>query len=82
MVDEYFRQPEISYFNCYYRGDLTRWQAETEDEKRAFAELTDLKNRVALKNWYLKLSSINPGAEVFRQILQRAINEELPLAKK
>jgi hypothetical protein len=74
-----FDDARSSFFNCYYRGDLSSWQPRTEKEKQAFAELTASVNRAALKTWYSRSSSINSAAEAFRQILQRAINEDLPL---
>jgi hypothetical protein len=76
-----FDNPRSSFFNCYYRGDLSSWEPETQEEKEAFGELTTIGNHTALKVWYAKLTSINPAAEAFRQILQKAIKEELPLGK-
>jgi hypothetical protein len=55
------------------------WRPETEIEQEAFSLLTSKENRVELKKWYLQISTINPLAEMFRQILERAINEKLPL---
>ena len=72
-------KPQSSFFNCYHRGDLSCWQPGTNEEKKAFAELTSLENREALRKWYYQLHSINPGADVFRRILEKEIGEELPL---
>jgi hypothetical protein len=71
-----------SFSICYYFGDLSSWRPETEEEKLAFAELIASENRPALRAWYSKYSAINAGAEAMRQVLRKAINEELPLAKE
>ncbi len=72
-----FDKPQSSFFVCYYRGDLSRWFPETEEEKSAFVELTAPENREALKGWYARCPSINPGAEALRRILEKAIGEQL-----
>ena len=77
-----FDKPQSSFFNCYYRGDLSCWQPTTPEEKEAFAELIAPANREALKEWYTRLHSINPGAEAFRRVLERAVGEELPLKQQ
>jgi hypothetical protein len=59
--------------------DVQRWSPATESESRAFAELTLPENRTALREWYASATAVNPHAELFRQILARAIAEELPL---
>jgi hypothetical protein len=74
-----FDNPRSTIFNCYYRGNLSSWQPETAGEKEAFSALIAPANRVALKAWYSRFSSINEAAEAFRQILRQAINEDLPL---
>ncbi len=74
-----FDKPDASFFECYYRGDLSTWTPRTEQEKLAFSKLTDPENREALKQWFSRSSAINPGAEAFRRILERAIGEKLPL---
>ena len=76
-----FDKPQSSFFNCYYRGDLSCWQPETSEEKEAFAALTSPENREALKKWYSQLPSINAGADAFHRILEKEIGEELPLKK-
>jgi len=76
-----FDNPRSTFFNRYYRGDLSSWEPGTQEEKTAFSDLTAPVNRAALKAWYSSVSSINPGAEAFRQILERAINEALPVGK-
>ncbi len=58
------------------------WRPNTEAEQKAFEELTSKENRELLKAWYLNITSINPTADRFRRILERAIGEEIPLAKK
>ena len=59
--------------------DVQRWSPASERERRAFAELTSPQNRSALREWYSSAAAVNPHAEQFRQILARAIGEELPL---
>ena len=77
-----FDDPRSSFFTCYYRGNLSSWKPETENERLAFSELIAPINRDLLKAWYSRLPAINPAAEALRQVLQKAINEELPLAKQ
>jgi hypothetical protein len=74
-----FDKPAASFFECYYRGDLSAWKPTTREEIQAFAQLTAPENRQAVKEWYSKSSAINPGAEAFRAILERAVGEKLPL---
>jgi len=77
-----FGNPRSSFFECYYRGDLSVWQPSTEAEKIAFAELTDLRNRDALKKWFADVSAVNPGAEALRKILEKAVGEDLPVGRQ
>ena len=77
-----FESPRTAFFHHYYQGDLDAWQPQTREEIEAFSQLTAPANRTALKVWYLKQFLINPVADAFRQILEKAINEELPLRTK
>jgi len=74
-----FDKPDCSFFNCYFRGDISTWQPGTEPEKKAFAELTAPENRSLLKHWYAKEKAINPMAEAMRRILERETKEQLPV---
>lgn len=74
-----FDKPDASFFQCYYRGDLSSWTPSSEQEKLAFSKLTAPENREALKQWFSRSSAINPGAEALRGILESAIGEKLPL---
>jgi hypothetical protein len=75
-----FDKPNSSFLECYYRGDPSTWTPSTEEEKLAFSKLTAPENRHALKEWFSRSPAINPGAEAFKVILERAIGEKLPLA--
>lgn len=55
------------------------WRPKTKLEQEAITRLTAVENRSALKIWYGQFPTINPTAEIFRQILERFIGEELPL---
>jgi hypothetical protein len=55
------------------------WHPIGEKEEAAFRALTAIENRAALKKWYSAGFSINPVADALRKILERAIDEELPL---
>jgi hypothetical protein len=76
-----FDKPTSSFLECYYRGDLSTWQPGTEEESRAFGQLTAPENREALKKWYARCPSINLGAEAFHRILEKAIGERLPIGE-
>jgi inorganic triphosphatase YgiF len=56
-----------------------QWQPGNEAEKKAFESLTADENRIALREWYRRGASINPHADRFRQILAKAIGEDLPV---
>ncbi len=74
-VDSSLRQFE-------YLQQLDSWHPATEKERAAFDALTAVENRAALKVWYSSFPSINPVADKFRHILERAIGEELPLKQR
>jgi hypothetical protein len=74
-----FDKPNSSFLECFYRGDLSIWKPTTDEERRAFTQLTAPENREALKEWFSRSSSINPGAEALRRILERAIGDQLPV---
>ena len=76
-----FEKPTSSFLECFYRGDLSTWRPGTEEERRAFDQLTAPENRQALKAWYARYPSINPGAEALHRILEKAIGERLPIGK-
>ena len=76
-----FDKPNSSFLECYYRGDLSTWTPSTDEERVAFSKLTAPENRDALKQWFSRSSAINPGAEAFRVLLERAIGEQLPLGR-
>jgi len=59
-----------------------QWLPNKNDEKSAFDALTSEENRMSLKAWYAGAHALNPRADLFRQILERAINEKLPLGNK
>ena len=77
-----FDSPRTLFFHHYYHGDLNTWQPQTREEKECFNQLTTPANRAALKAWYGKMPFINPVADAFRQLLEKAINENLPLGLK
>ena len=77
-----FDKPQSSFFTCYYRGSMTSWRPETEEERQAFVELIAPENREQLKMWYSRLSSINDMADVFRHVLEQEIGEALPIGRK
>jgi hypothetical protein len=74
-----FDKQQSSFFIAYYRGDPSTWLPEGDEEKSSFAELTAPENRESLKQWYARREAINPGAEAFRRILERAVGEPLPV---
>jgi len=74
-----FDKPTSSFLECYYRGDLSTWQPGTQEESRAFGQLTTPENREALRAWYAHYPAINPGAEALRRILEKATGEPLPI---
>ena len=74
-----FEKVDSSFFLCFFRGDLTTWKPETDEEKKAFASLTAPENREELRKWYSQLSSINTMADALRHILEREIGERLPI---
>jgi hypothetical protein len=74
-VDSSFRQVETF-------GQAGRWLPITDVERNAFAALVAPENRGALKTWYSSGSSLNPHADLFRRVLERAIGEDLPLATR
>jgi hypothetical protein len=74
----------FGWIDSSFRQVGTREEAErcvpgTEREKKEFAELAAMKNRSALKAWYAVGGPLNPHAELFRQVLERAIGEGLPI---
>lgn len=71
-MDSSFRQVETA-------EEAGRWIPTTESEKLAFEALTAIQNRCALKAWYAAISSLNPHALLFHQILEQTIGERLPL---
>jgi hypothetical protein len=77
-----FDDPRSSFFNCYYRGDVSSWQPTTLPEKEALAQLAHISNRAALKQWYSEVAAINPVAEVMRRFLEKYIGDELPLKRE
>jgi hypothetical protein len=62
-------------------GGPCEWRPRNDGEKAAFSALTNRENRQALKAWYAGIPSINPMADAFRKILERAIGDELPLGR-
>ena len=74
-----FDKPWSSFFTCYFRGDLTTWKPDTDEERRAFASLVAPENREDLRKWYAQLTSINAMADALRHILEREIGEDLPI---
>ena len=74
-----FDYPRTAFFHYYYHGDLQSWRPSSREEQEAFHQLTAAGNRAALKAWYHKQPSIHPVADAFRRILEKAINEELPI---
>jgi hypothetical protein len=64
--------------------DAYGWIKATEgaNSKRAMEILTHLTSselRGPLKSWYLRHSTLNPAADEFRRMLEKAIGEPLPL---
>lgn len=58
---------------------VARWQPWSGIEREAFDALLAVENRSFLRDWYgAWLGELNPAAEEFRQILERAIGEPLP----
>jgi hypothetical protein len=77
-----FDKPQSSFFLSHYRGDVSSWEPTTDEEKQALAELTAPENRESLREWYAQAPSINEGAKVFHDILEKIIGEKLPIGKK
>jgi len=76
---EVFDSVDYSLRQFEYLGQFDTWQPMTQKEQKAFNALTAKENRDALKVWYSVLTSLNPVADQFRRILERAVGEELPL---
>ena len=76
-----FSRPDSSFRKVRSEDDVRDWLPCTEDEREAFEALIALENRVALKNWYSQFESLNPTADAFRRVLERAAGEPLPFGK-
>jgi hypothetical protein len=72
-----FSRPDSSFRKVRSEEDVREWQPQSKLEREAFEALIADENRHQLKAWYAQFPSINPAAEAFRQILQKAIKEEL-----
>lgn len=60
-------------------AEAFRWRPAEGMEKEAFDALIALENRPALKEWYASIPAINPHAELFRRVLERATSDCLPV---
>ncbi len=76
-----FSRPDSSFRTVRSEEDVKEWQPQTDEEQKAFDALIAKENRGLLKAWYAQFPSINPTADAFRRILERAIGKKLPLGK-
>ena len=77
-----FTKPDSSWRKVRNEQNWSKRTPQTEEERRAFEALIAKENRELLKAWYAQFPSVNQTADSFRRILERAIGESLPLAKK
>lgn len=76
---EAFDRPEASFRAVATREQASRWIPSTANEREALATLTAEENRESLRAWYASATSLNPHANLLRQVLEDAIGETLPL---
>ncbi len=74
-----FSRPDSSFRRVRSEEDVKEWRPETDRERIAFEGLIAEESRLSLKAWYSTLSSVNPTADAFRRILERAIGEKIPV---
>ena len=76
-----FTKPDSSFRSVRSEEDVRRWEPHNEEERQAFEALIAKENRELLKAWYARSTWVGGPPDLFRQILQKAIGEELPLGK-
>jgi len=76
-----FSRPDSSFRAVRSEEDVRGWQPQSQGEQEVFGELVAIENRKSLKMWYAQFPDLNPSADAFRRILERAIGEELPIGK-
>jgi len=73
-----FTKPQSSFREVETAEDANVWEPQGDEEKEAFAKLVANENRELLKAWYARHDYLNPAADLFHQVLERAIGERLP----
>ena len=81
MWIDVFTKPDSSFRSVRNEEDVRQWQPCNEEERKAFEALIAKENRALLKAWYARSTWVGGPPDLFRQILERAIGEEIPLGK-
>ena len=78
---EVFDRVDSSFRQAASDEQALMWCPSKGREEQAFRDLVAPYNREALKNWYASISAINPQADRFRIVLERATGDSLSVGR-
>lgn len=72
-----FDRPDSSIREVPHGRRVTDWRPRVGIEQEAFAALLAPETRPFLEEWYQDAGEMNPAAQEFRRVLERALGEPL-----